>query len=127
MSKTVDELYAIFKDSIIREIKKAVRTGYDEFYIYPCGSISKVVCRILQDEFKISPVAYIDNFKEGHGIENIEYLDSVSWAKNMCVLLCSNEPSCYEQLRSALYEHVPHDHIYDLFFRFNTYDDKYID
>ncbi len=112
---------------ISRIIERLIGEGKQRFAIYPFGEQGMRVKWLLEECYGISPMYLVDN-----GITHSQKIITTDKLKEIpeddfFVLLASDNPNIYAQIRTNLANVVPFERIIDLFSPSSFYDDRYYD
>lgn len=105
--------HTVFAENGIRDLKSG---GLGKVIIYPFGEEGKIVKCILNLYFGIQEYAIVDNFlsEKYPGIKSLDNLTDAD-IEGAKVLITSDRPDIWDEIREALYKRVPKSQCVELF------------
>lgn len=105
----------LYKEYIMGMLDKCIHENMTKFVLYPNGEIAGLVKQVLNDRYNMSPVFIVDNFRyDQKNILNLEKAIQMT-SNDMYYLVCSDNDSYYEDIRSRLRQYLRDEQIIDLF------------
>lgn len=97
-------------------IEKQVKLNHKKFILYPFGERGILIKKILNECYGINEEIIIDNHlsKYNKNIKEISYLKEIDWRKYI-VLITSENPDSYDDIRKEIRKYVLEENIVDLF------------
>ena len=96
--------------------KGLIREGIKEVAIYPYGEIGRFAEYYLDEVYGIKTIYAIDAGKRGKGILTLKEAEAVI-DEDIRILICSDHPDSYEDIRKSIYEHFDRSRVTDCFDR----------
>lgn len=104
-------LYTLITDNI----NDLLSAGKDKFIVYPMGRLGQMVVQILQYRYRLEPVACVDDCICGIAPGVLSRNQIGSLPDDSILLISSNNPQIYEQIRANAGAVLPASRILDLF------------
>ncbi len=106
--------HTLFAENGIRDLKSG--EGLRKVIIYPFGEEGKIVKGILNYYFDIQEYAIVDNYlsKKYPGIKSFDDLGEAD-IEGSTVLITSDRPDIWDEIRDTLYRHIPKRQCVELF------------
>lgn len=97
-------------------IEEQILLGERKFILFPFGEQGMLVKRILNEVFGIQEICIMDNylFKLNPNIKHLSWLKREKY-KCCKVLITSNNPNIYEEIRHEISQYIESDQIVDIF------------
>lgn len=111
---------SIYTNHIIRIIDNCIKQNKRKFVLYPNGEIAQIVRQVLEQNYNITPIFIVDNYKYDQKlVYNFEEAEKMTEA-DMYYLICSDNDLYYDDIRENLKRHIRDEQIVDLFPNINT-------
>lgn len=111
---------SIYTNHIIRIIDNCIKQNKRKFVLYPNGEIAQIVRQVLEQNYNITPIFIVDNYKYDQKlVYNFEEAEKMTEA-DMYYLICSDNDLYYDDIRENLKRHIRDEQIVDLFPNIST-------
>lgn len=106
---------SIYTNHVIRTIDNCIKQNKRKFVLYPNGEITQIVRQVLEQNYNITPIFIVDNYKYDQKlVYNFEEAEKMTEA-DMYYLICSDNDLYYDDIRENLKKHIRDEQIVDLF------------
>lgn len=111
---------SIYTNHVIGIIDNYIKQNKRKFVLYPNGEITQIVKKVLEENYNITPVFIVDNYKYDQKlVYNFEEAEKMTEA-DMYYLICNDNDLYYDDIRENLKRHIRDEQIVDLFPNINV-------
>ena len=111
---------SIYRNHVIRIIDNCIKQNKRKFVLYPNGEITQIVRQVLEQNYNITPIFIVDNYKYDQKlVYNFEEAEKKTEA-DMYYLIFSDNDLYYDDIRENLKRHIRDEQIVDLFPNINV-------
>ena len=111
---------SIYTNHVIGIIDNYIKQNKRKFVLYPNGEITQIVKKVLKENYNITPVFIVDNYKYDQKlVYNFEEAEKMTEA-DMYYLICNDNDLYYDDIRENLKRHIRDEQIVDLFPNINV-------
>lgn len=105
----------LYKEHIADMLDICIQQNKRKFILYPNGEITGLVKQMLMEEYHISPIFIVDNYKyDEKTVFSFEKAEQMT-EEDMYYLVCSDNDLYYDDIRNSLKMHVKDGQVIDLF------------